>query len=286
MADADSALTSRPVVRTVAILDFLAQHPEQAFTLTELTRSLRLSAATAHAVLAALCDAGYVYRTAAKGYVLGPSLSRLGQAALAPSQVMNVARPEMRNLADEFDVVCSATYLDGHEAVIFERASAVSHIGWHPPHKLRVPMVAPLGGMFVAWDNIATREWLAGADPPLQPAEQSRLEQSLEFLRGRGFAFAERKVPIEAPERARALQNRQDLTDYGLSVLDPEHGYALAYIAAPVFSRPGDIGFVLSLAGFVGSTKGAAIEHMAERLRGACDRVGAFLAGRKFERSA
>lgn len=282
MSEADYTPISPPVARIVAILNFLAGHPDQAFTLTELTRSLRLSTATAHALLNALNESGYVYRTAAKSYVLGPTLSRIGRAALDPAAVMTVARPEMRLLADEFDVVCSAAYREGDDAVIFERAAALSHLGWHPPQRPRVALNAPLGGIFLAWDDRAVNEWLAKAEPAMHEEEQARLLQSLQFLRTRGFSFAERKVPLDAPDRARALQNRADLTDYGIGELDTERPYDLAFVVAPVFSLPGKVAFTLSLAGFDEPVPGAAIERMGARLRATCDRIGTFIADRNF----
>jgi DNA-binding IclR family transcriptional regulator len=283
MADADPALSSPPVVRTVAILNFLAGHPDQAFTLAELTRSLKLSSATAHSVLGALCEAGYVYRTAAKTYVLGPTLSRIGRAALAPSQVMNVTRPEMRLLADEFDVICSATVRQGDEAMIFERATAVSHVGWHSPQPLRVPLATPLGGLFHAWDAPALNAWLDATKPPLAAQARERLVQAAGFLRTHGFSAAERKLPLADPEAAREMLNRADLTDFAVAELDPDRRYNLAYVVAPVIAQPGTITFLLSLAGFVAPVSGAEVARIGSRLRAACDRIGRFIAERKFD---
>ena len=67
--------------RVIAILNFFADHPGQAFTLTDLVRSLRLSRATAHAFLTTLADAGYLYRASDKSYVLGPVLATIGDVA-------------------------------------------------------------------------------------------------------------------------------------------------------------------------------------------------------------
>ena len=118
---------SPPVARAVAVLNFMAGHSAQAFTLTEIAKSLRLSSATCHSLLASLTAAGYVYRTVGKTYVLGPALVRIAQASLSPGLVMQVARPEMRVLADEFDVVCSAYRLIGDEIHIYELQFLMFH---------------------------------------------------------------------------------------------------------------------------------------------------------------
>src|ERR1700722_3522749 len=69
------------VRRIVAILNFFADHPKQSFTLTDLVRALKLSRATCHALLAGLVESGYLYRTADKSYVIGPTLVSIGRIA-------------------------------------------------------------------------------------------------------------------------------------------------------------------------------------------------------------
>ena len=74
--------------RTVALLDFLASRPTEAFSLSELARRLELNKSTTHAMLTTLADAGYVTRhPVEKSYTLGPSLVALGEAATASPSV-------------------------------------------------------------------------------------------------------------------------------------------------------------------------------------------------------
>ena len=273
---------SPPVARVVAVLNFLAGHPEQAFTLTEIARSLKISGATCHTLLAALVEAGYVYRTAGKTYVLGPALVHAAHSSLAPELVMQVARPEMRLLADEFDVVCSVFSKKDDRIVIRERAAALSHIGWNAPSPPAMTAEAPMGGVFVAWHDDEVERWIAAATPSLEAEAEARLRGSLTFLRTNGYTFGVRTVPLTDPERARALQNQPAVTDYGLSAIDPKALYQLAYIAAPIFSRPGIVDPGLSLVGFDKPVKGAAIEAMGARLHAACERISTFIAGRAF----
>ena len=275
--------TSPPVARVVGVLNFLAGHAEQAFTLTEISKSLKISSATCHNLLGALTQAGYVFRTAGKAYVLGPAFANVAQAALAPELVMNVARPEMRLLADEFDVVCSAFSLKNNDIVILERAAAVSHISWNVPDvPASVPAVPPLGGLFFAWAKASPEAWLNSADPPLDVDARNRLLQSLNFMRARGYGFGIRRVPVPDVDRALELKFQQALTDYALSELEPGQSYQLAYVAAPIFSKPGAIAFGLGLSGFIKPVKGDFVETIGERLRASCDRIGKFIAGREF----
>jgi DNA-binding IclR family transcriptional regulator len=273
------------VARVVGVPNFLADHAEQAFTATEISKSLKISNATCHNLLGALTQAGYVFRTAGKTYVLGPALANVAQAALTPELVMNVARPEMRLLADEFDVVCSAFSLKNNDIVIVERAAAVSHISWNVPQvPPPVPAVPPLGGMFFAWAGASPEQWLNSADPPLDEDAKTQLLKSLNFMRARGYGFGIRRVPVPDLDRALELKFQQALTDYALSDIEPGQSYQLAYVAAPIFSKPGTIAFGLGLSGFISPVKGERVETIGEKLRTACDRIGKFIAGREFHR--
>src|ERR1039458_5209422 len=61
--------------RAVEVLNFLASHPGESFTLSELSRHLNLNMASGLSVLKALTDAGYVHRhDSHKTYSLGPAL--------------------------------------------------------------------------------------------------------------------------------------------------------------------------------------------------------------------
>jgi len=277
--------TSPPVARVVGVLNFLAGHAEQAFTATEISKSLKISNATCHNLLGALTQAGYIFRTAGKTYVLGPALANVAQAALTPELVMNVARPEMRLLADEFDVVCSAFSLKNNDIIIVERAAAVSHISWNVPQvPPPVPAVPPLGGLFFAWAEASPERWLNSADPPLDEDTKTRLLASLGFMRSRGYSFGIRRVPVPDLDRALELKFQQALTDYALSDIEPSQPYQLAYVAAPIFSKPGVVAFGLGLSGFISPVKGERVEIIGEKLRAACDRIGKFIAGREFHR--
>ncbi|OCC23329.1 hypothetical protein MB02_11900 [Croceicoccus estronivorus] len=273
--------SSPPIARAVAVLNFLGGHSGQAFTLTEISKSLRISSATCHNLLGALVDAGYVYRTAAKTYVIGPAVSRLAQVTLPLDVLMQVVRPEMRLLADEFDVVCSASFLEGDKIVVHERAAALSHIAWDAPGMAPQRFAPPVGNIFLAWagDEVLAR-WMDSGEPPLSAQDREDVMRALEFLRANRYAVGVRIVPLDSLERALELRNRSDMTDYYIASVDPEASYNLAYISAPVFGRAETVAFGLSLLGFVRPLEGKAVLLMAKRLRAAADRIGSFIAGR------
>ncbi|HEX7751351.1 MAG TPA: helix-turn-helix domain-containing protein [Novosphingobium sp.] len=271
--------------RVIAILNFFADHPGQAFTLTDLVRSLRLSRATAHAFLTTLADAGYLYRASDKSYVLGPVLATIGDVAKSHFSPLQIVQPEIRRLADEFDAVCSAIFRERNDIVVRERATSHSNLGYALPRGARLPLRPPFGSIyFAASPPPVVEEWLAQLDPPPSAAQREEMNAGIAFVRDRGFQFNIRtRAPmadstgsdwlfIEASE-GRPVAPSNELVDTAT--------YHLASVAAPVFGPDGDVAFVLALVGFTGEHTGARIAVMGESLRTAADRVSGFLGSRR-----
>lgn len=274
--------SSPPIARAVAVLNFLGGHAGQSFTLTEIAKSLRISGATCHTLLGALGEAGYVYRTAAKSYLLGPAISRLSPPQLTMQALMQVVRPEMRLLADEFDLVCSLASLEGEDVIVHERAASVSHIAWNAAVPARQKATAPSGSVFHAWcpGDVIDR-WLDAAQPPLDTQRREAALRTIGFLRANGFTFGVRLAPLDSPEQALALQNQRDMTDYLVPDLKTSATYNTAFISAPIFGPDTQAAFSLNLLGFSHPLKGKDIQALSDRLRAACDRIGEFIAGRE-----
>ena len=138
--------------RTTEILDFLASHPGRSFSLSELSRRLDINKASAHAICHALCEAGYLVRhPTRKDYSLGPATIAVGQAARSQNPALDFARDEMGELAVELDLGCFACGAMGDEIVILDRAGHRRPFGVDVAVGHRVPLVPPLGTVFVAW---------------------------------------------------------------------------------------------------------------------------------------
>jgi DNA-binding IclR family transcriptional regulator len=274
------AKMSPGVTRTVAVLNFFADHPGRAFTLTDIVRALKFSRATCHALLAALVDANYLFRTSDKSYTLGPALARIAKVAQKHLAPLQVAAGEMRTLADEMDVVCSAVFQDRGEAVVRERASSVSHLGWTNHLGKRLPMTPPFGSVFFAWSKPTEIErWIGRMDPAPDAALRQHILNSLEFPRGFGFCMGIRKEHIRNLEHAQSLILQVDKTDYLIRDLDLEAHYDLAFVCAPVFDAEGGVLFALSIAGFVESVTGEQVLAIGRRVRESCDKITSFLGG-------
>jgi DNA-binding IclR family transcriptional regulator len=247
--------------RTLAILDFLAAHPTESFTLSELARELGIGFGSAHALLDAMTSAGYLVRHPShKTYRLGPSTIAVGHAALESHPIIEVAREEMRRVADELDLECLASVPLGDELVVVARAGRA-----HPGRPLarvgdRLPLVPPLGTMFVAWSGEEVIErWLARADPTGSPDAELRYRGVLDSARALGYS-----VGIWADDKSKPIGPKDG--DPNVLDLDADAAYPVMYIAASAFDHRGEVALVLNLDGFSAPLPSTQITTLGERL--------------------
>ena len=283
------------VERAVAVLNYLAAHSGERFTLSEIARDLTLNKATLHAILGALTDAGYLVREAdAKTYGLGPALVALGNSAVTSFPAVDTAMPEMQALTDElgFDCVASAAIHD--EIVILARSGMPRPFGINVQPGQRLPLRPPLGTVFVAWSKVERIErYLARVGPTASKDARERYRRAIAAVRTRGYSVGLEGPPPPprgSPQRRRRGAERAptleesvrgvEIEEYALIELDPSASYRLNHIGAPVFGPDGEVALGLFLIGFAG---GIAAEHVPEhagRLLSACERVTKAIQGK------
>jgi DNA-binding IclR family transcriptional regulator len=285
------ARPSPGVARVVAVLDFLAEHPEEVFSLSELCRHVDLNKATAHSLLAELTDAGYLVRDPVeKTYALGPRLLAIGLAAARNERaVVNRARRHLRRLATELDVRCVASTLRGDEIVILDVA------GRDRPFQLsiqpgnRVPCVPPVGTVFMAWATESEVErWLARADDDLTQADRDGYLAALAAVRRRSCSLSLDGGARTRLERAMIGDETGPIVDavhdlgqeaYLLVDLDPDRPYELSHLAAPVFGADGQVVLALTIYDLPTTSSGTDVEALIERLHAAAGAVTASVGG-------
>jgi DNA-binding IclR family transcriptional regulator len=298
----DAGRLSPPTKRVVAILDFLARHPDERFGVSELARRLGLSKPTCLGIVSALTEAGYLVRGGAdKTYRLGPSLIALGHRAQESMRVSPAAREELRRLSATFGVTA------GLSAVIDDRITLldlVAPAGTRPGVEVgqSYPFAPPVGLMFVLWDDEAVRDWLAKEPTvPLQPSrtDPHRLARVIERCRADGY-LVERLTPggrrlyslmagvsSTLPDELRALLGEL-VSDIGERVhLPDDHEHAgkrrstrfdISVISAPVYDHYGRQVMVASM--HIGKAlTDNEIRDRARALMAAADAVTAQLGG-------
>ena len=258
-------------------MNFFAEHPNRAYSLTDLINGLQMNRATCHGLVAELVRGNYLYRTHDRLYTLGPGAVRLGQLAEKRKSPLQAANPEMRSLADEYDVVCMAIFLDRRDVVVRDHASSISHVDWAPERGTRWPLRPPLAASFLAWMD-REENWLSSLSPPPSPSERRLTAKLIDFVREHGFQFVTRREPEgeQEPYTDQRWLFLADLAERPIQAatrLDRKQNYPMVSLSSPVFDGQDRVAFVLSLAGFKGLRKGSDVASIASRLRGSCQRI-------------
>ncbi|MCK0176791.1 IclR family transcriptional regulator [Mycolicibacterium sp. F2034L] len=182
-----SARSSPPTDRVVAILDFLADHPEERFGVSELARRAGLTKPTCLGIVTSLTEAGYLVRDPAdKTYRLGPSLITLGHRAQEAMRVRPAAREELRRLSSRFGVTVALSGVVDDRITLLD---LVAPTGARPGVEVgqSYPFAPPVGLMFVLWDDEATRSWLAKEPTLPLRTDTDRLERVITTCRADGY---------------------------------------------------------------------------------------------------
>ena len=247
--------------RALAILDFLAAHPTESFTLSELARELEINVASTHAVLGAMTEAGYLVRHPShKTYRLGPSTMAIGHAALVSHPVIGVARDQMQMLAEETGLECLAAAPFEMELVAVARFGPSS--GHTPLIEVgqRLPLVPPLGTMYLAWSSPERIEaWLRRA-PDHSKQTTRHYRNVLESARTLGYS-----VGLSVEGKQAAIGSVEG--DPAVLDIEPARHHRVSYIAASTFDERGDVSLVLALGAFGEPLTVEEIESFAHRLR-------------------
>ena len=278
---------SSPGVRRVAaILNFIADHPGQAFALTDLVRALKLSRATCHALLTGLVDVGYLYRTSDKTYVLGPALAAIGNSAAQHFSPLQVAHPEMRKLADEFDVLCGAYFLEDSVVRLRDRASSASHVGSPIPLGARFTLHEALAPIFFSDPETGYDAWVRTTAITPTEVQRAQFEAGAQFVREHGFIVIERKFeysPHEVAYDEEAASSMADLPIRVITDLEADRSHSIAAIMSAIHDERGKVGFALGMTGFYSPMSSQRVAFAGQRIREACSRISSFVAGRQSE---
>ena len=288
---------SPAVARAVQVLDFLTTHPGRGFTLSELSRRLRISKATAHGILTTLTDRALVQRNPdTNEYRLGPALVPMGSVAERSSPALVHAKREAAQLAEDFDAECVIVVAQGDEMLVVGRAGVPGPGSITAHEGQRLPLAPPLGSILLAWmGDDAIEAWLDRVDPELTDAERARYRAAIAAIRRQGYAVS---VRVERLESLAELADADLYTPEGrvtigaaLAAIAQEDGYLPAAddlpadaqvqsVAAPVFGPDGAMRCSLALMPG-GVRRGRDVPQMSRAVLRAAGRVTAAIDGRQ-----
>ncbi len=140
--------------RMAFLLDALARYGEPA-SLKYLSADTGLHPSTAHRILSALAEHGYVERVEPAAWQLGAKLLQLGHRVRVGQDVRRAARPVMDWLRDEIGESVNLTLRSGDEVIYVERATPARAIRVEQVIGSRAPLhVTAVGKLWLAEDGV------------------------------------------------------------------------------------------------------------------------------------
>lgn len=213
--------------RMMMLLDALSRS-ESVLGLKQLALETGLHPSTAHRILAAMANAGFVERQGAGNYRLGIRLLELGNLVKARLDIREAALPQMEALHQQLGESVNLGIRQEDEIVYIERTSsgrstvrAVHLVG------ARAPLhVTAVGKLFLADDPpAAIKDYVRRTGLPGLTAQslttQQALEQELAKVRQQGVAFDNEEIEPGLRCIAAPVHDDTGLLVAGLSVSAP-----------------------------------------------------------------
>ena len=268
--------------RAADLLNYLAAHPDESLTYSELSSRLGINQASTHNLLMALTECGYLSRDPKnRTFSLGAALVAIGDAALRGNPIIDEVRVGMGRLARELDMGAVALVRAGGDALCISRAGPRRARVEPPEVGQRIPVIAPLVSVFVAWAaEEEVDRWLRRGS--LSEDDREKAREILERVRKRGYSVA-----LEVPGRRRLggliadlaedphsaeLQDqlRETIGELGRGSyqLREEDGLkqSVSTITAPVFDRHGEVSVAVSLQVFAEALDPSGVAAIGDRL--------------------
>lgn len=274
---------SPPTERVIAVMEMLGADPGRQFTLAEISRSLGISRATGHAILATLVAHEWVTRDPQMArYAWGPAIASLAKPA-------DLFRDELADLAASTGTQVYLARRDATSLVIIDVAGetlTAPRIG----RGAKTPFVAPFGRDYVASSSPEVQQaWLEAIGQP-SDALRERISAVLNETRRRGFV-----VERLTKEYLRVYSALQALSGDGevdaitaqlarafadLSVIDvlpSELGegvtHSIATVSAPITTADGVVTMSVTAAPFA-TLDAASIANLGERVCATAAAIG------------
>lgn len=288
---------SPAVLRACDLLDHLAAHPEEAFSVSELAREVGIPRATCDSVLLALAERALVDRRDPDlRYALGPACIALGDAARAAGSLLARVAPLAALLARETATCVALSTIDGDEQRVEQVFDHGPAFGLRARPGEAVPFAAPFAAVFVAWaPRSEVDAWLDRAGD-LTAEERNRYLAALGAVRERGYSIAVANVRpdlqtilerlVDRPDAEHDLRARDAVireithSEYLPVELGSESPQRVNQMSAPIFDAGGRAVIQLMLLGPTYDLSRTEIDALGERLRSCATRATERIGGR------
>ena len=270
---------SPAVTRACDVLALLSEAPEQPMRLADIARRLDMPRATCQTVLLALCERGFAVRhDPGIEYTLGPACVRIGEAAARALPAVDIAADALAGLAAATGFPVGVVVRAGDTIQIAHVIEGTDPFGPGLVLGQTVPLVAPFGAVFAAWDDDTRAEWLDRCEPALDPAARERYATALAAIRRRGWSVSVRPEtrpdltemltgPTTKPQAERDFAARALVhTEYLATGVDAGDAYRITQMTAPVFDANGAVMLGLIVLGPTYDLRAEEIDALGGRL--------------------
>lgn len=135
--------------RSIAVLDAIE---DGARTFTAIVEATGLTRSTAHRLLRALEDHGFVFQVGGRGYALGPRLLGLAATAMRELPLRDLARPALERLADTTGESAQLYVRDGERRVCVDAVESDRELRTIVAIGASLPLTkGSAGKVFLAW---------------------------------------------------------------------------------------------------------------------------------------
>ncbi len=215
------------LMRALALLNRIAELPEDGASLTDLAQQVGLPTSTAHRLLTTLEQERYVrFNNEQRTWTVGVQAFVTGSAFTKTRSVVALARAHMRHLMEEGGETVNLAVEDEGEAVYLAQIECRQMMRAFARPGTRVPLHCSAVGKAI-----------------LSAASNKRLSK---ILHQRGMPRLTVKT-ITTPALLR--QELERVRAAGYAVDDEEHAVGLRCIAAPIFDETGDVVAAVSASG-------------------------------------
>lgn len=282
-------------MRVMRVLDYLALHPDEEFTISELARRVEINKATCHTIVTTLVEQEYLTRGAVSGRIqLGPALIPLGLVAEHRFRPIDVARNELYALADDLGVPVVVSIRTGSEILHLAHYGPSSVFSAMSRAGQRIPLLPPVGATFFAWStDEVIDQWLDSLPHSSEDARHAYRKalaqaRSLGYVAGgysplwRTLVTTVRESESSDPENSRHRVEEQlrdaALASYMFEAGERRGDRSAGFVSAPVFDTAGEVQLTVTV--HLGDTMNVEFEDVVYRLTHLTEHMTAASGGR------
>ena len=216
----------RVVEKTIRVLKVLSDGRIR--TLTDISHEVDINTSTTFRLLATLVNHNFLELDDATGrYQLGFACLELARSYQTGSELLRVARPEIRKLRDTTKETVHLAALDGTEVVYLEKLEGLHAIGL---------MSSRVGRRAPAYCTGVGKALLSHVDP----------EFILENIRWGNLIRFNKRTIIDLDE---LLKHLRESRRRGYALDEGEHEKEVRCVAAPIFDQSGEVVAAVSVSG-------------------------------------